>query len=263
MDRHAVKEIMQEHKGRNYTFPIGVLAENVETDDEHQFVSKQEKEKVASPENVTVKFNDKGNDRTKLKSGTALAKLFAQTASWIAEIEKLGTVIKNLGTAAECDATTLLDVTQSGYVADARALKTVNDKFGGISLEQEGGEIYATYKAGADTVRKKLGDREFRVYKSVDISHIRDRNSAGRITVDCTDLDGYARYTAEDFLVVPAGVYERNVGYELVAMLDKKISWSYAGGVLTIENAVHYSFNSDHDSQYIEMWYSCFDIYAG
>ncbi len=256
MDRHAVKEIMQEHKGRKYKFPIGVMAGNVETDDEHQFVSKEEKGKVTEPKKISIEFNDKGNDRTALESGSTLEKLFGQIASWIA-------VIRNQGTAAGCDTTEALDETREGYVADARALKTVNDKFGGISLEQEGGEIYATYKAGADTVRKKLGDREFRVYKSVDISHIRDRNSAGRITVDCTDLDGYARYTAEDFLVVPAGVYERNVGYELVAMLDKKISWSYAGGVLTIENAVHYSFNSDHDSQYIEMWYSCFDIYAG
>ena len=46
MDRNAVKEIMQEHKGRKYNFPIGVIAANVETDNDHQFVTKTEKTKI-------------------------------------------------------------------------------------------------------------------------------------------------------------------------------------------------------------------------
>ena len=165
MDRHAVKEIMQEHKGRNYTFPIGVLAENVDTDDDHQFVSKQEKEKVTEPKRICIEFNDKGNDKTDLKSGSTLEKLFGQIASWVS-------VIRNLGDAAECDTTQELDVTQEGYVADARALKTVNDKFGGISFRKEGGDIYAVYGTGADAVLKKLGENSVEIIDLTDAPYI-------------------------------------------------------------------------------------------
>ena len=42
-------------------------------------------------------------------------------------------------------------------MADARAIKDVNDKFGGIQFEREGNTVYAVYREGADTVRKKLG----------------------------------------------------------------------------------------------------------
>lgn len=52
MDGHAVKEIRQEHGGRVYAFPIGVLAGNVETDEEHRFITDEEKRKFA--EKVTV-----------------------------------------------------------------------------------------------------------------------------------------------------------------------------------------------------------------
>lgn len=48
MDAHAVKEVMQEYKGKRYSFPIGVLAGNVETDENHLFMSRQEKNEIQS-----------------------------------------------------------------------------------------------------------------------------------------------------------------------------------------------------------------------
>lgn len=46
MEPYIVKEIGKEHEGRTYKFPIGVLAENVKTDDNHQFMTAAEKKAV-------------------------------------------------------------------------------------------------------------------------------------------------------------------------------------------------------------------------
>ena len=43
---NPVKQIMQEHNGNVYGFPIGVLAENVEEDSEHRFLTDEEKENL-------------------------------------------------------------------------------------------------------------------------------------------------------------------------------------------------------------------------
>lgn len=50
MQKHVVKEVQEEHKGKIYTYDIGAKAENIETDDERQFISKQEKEKITGLE---------------------------------------------------------------------------------------------------------------------------------------------------------------------------------------------------------------------
>lgn len=58
MDKNAVKEIMKEYKGREYTFPIGVKATNVETDNSHQFVTKTEKTKIGEIDGIRQAFTD-------------------------------------------------------------------------------------------------------------------------------------------------------------------------------------------------------------
>lgn len=80
MDPCAIKEIVQEHNGQTYTFPLGVLARNVEGDEEHRFLSEKEwndlKEKLEEitrilgnkadilKVNMTVWVAQNGNDET-------------------------------------------------------------------------------------------------------------------------------------------------------------------------------------------------------
>lgn len=58
MDKYAVKEVVQEHKGEKYNFPIGVLARNVETDKTHRFVSDDEKKKIGEIDAIKQSFQD-------------------------------------------------------------------------------------------------------------------------------------------------------------------------------------------------------------
>lgn len=58
MDKHTIKKIEQEHDGKKYEFPIGALAENVETDTEHQFVTREEKEKIGEIDTIKQSFRD-------------------------------------------------------------------------------------------------------------------------------------------------------------------------------------------------------------
>ena len=224
MDRYAVKEIIKSHKGRKYKFPIGVLAGNVETDDERQFVSKKEKEKITKPESISIDFNDKGNDRTDLKSGSTLEKLFGQIASWVS-------VIKGLGDAAECDATQELNVTRDGYVADARALKTVNDKFGGISFRKEGGDIYAVYGTGADAVLKKLGENSVEIIDLTDVpySDNSSHDSRGHIaekSYTCTrDGNCTVMYSVYGWQHSDAGNIGAVVGFRIDRNGEEVASW--------------------------------------
>lgn len=265
MDQYVTKEITQEHGGRKYRFPFGVYARNVETDDMRQFVSAEEKEKFENPKDLVVKFDDRGMDASEMKSGTTLGKLMGQIKSWISKFSTVSEMIENLslGTAAKCDTTEALDVTEPGLVSDARALKVVNDKFGSMSFERQGDAVYAVYKVGADTVRKKLGNEEFIPWKTVDLKSVTDRNQMRVIEVDCRELPGYTGYGEGDFLVVPASVYQRNVGMEYAKNMDARITWSYGGGTLRIQNSIFYQNNSaGEDSQFAEMWYSSFEIYV-
>ena len=161
MDNNVINEIHKMYKGVRYIFPFGVLAKNVETDPEHKFLTSQEikelKEKPGSTDpvsNNTVTFENVTNTRELLQSGTKLGKLFPQINAWLRWLN-------NLGTAAWKGVSNSTNVTVDGYVADSRALKTVNDKFGDMSFVREGDTIYVVYGTGADTVRKKLGNGSF------------------------------------------------------------------------------------------------------
>ena len=46
MNEHVIMKLQQEHEGEIHTFPLGAMAENVQTNDERQFISKAEKEKI-------------------------------------------------------------------------------------------------------------------------------------------------------------------------------------------------------------------------
>ncbi len=46
MDKNVTREIRQEHNGSIHKFPFGVLAENVETDADHRFISDDEKKHI-------------------------------------------------------------------------------------------------------------------------------------------------------------------------------------------------------------------------
>ena len=172
MDKYAIKEILREYKGRKYKFPKGVLAKNVQTDGDHQFLTDSEKRELKekpgkeSPvSDNTVTFGQEPAGRNLLTSGSKLKDLFPQINTWLRGLAAVAftgryTDLANrpeLKSAAGCEATERTDITVPGYVADARTLKTVNDKFGEMSLERSGNDIYAIYRDGADTVRKKLG----------------------------------------------------------------------------------------------------------
>lgn len=91
MDQNAVKEIVQEHGGRKYSFPFGVHARNVETDEGHQFVTNADKENLEAILKKTEHLNQFGN-------------------------------------AAGCDVANNDTTTQAGYVADARIVKVHGDE---------------------------------------------------------------------------------------------------------------------------------------
>ncbi len=58
MDKYAIKEMMQKEEGKVYCFPLGVEAENVETDQNRQFVSEEEKEKIGEIDGIKRAFTD-------------------------------------------------------------------------------------------------------------------------------------------------------------------------------------------------------------
>lgn len=151
MDKNAIKEIKQEHKGVIYKFLFGVFARNVETDATHRFITDEQLTEMAeklgkdSPiDNNTVAFNIAAN-RVNIQSREPLKTICGKIEKWF----------NDLKTAAFCDATESLAVTGPGTVLDGRVGKTINDKFGGLSFYEDasGGK----YVVGADSVPKKLG----------------------------------------------------------------------------------------------------------
>lgn len=165
MDKYAIKYIFKKRNNRVYRFPIGVLARNVETDSNHQFLTNTEKQNLLNAAGNTVEFETVAAERKFLQSGSRPGKLFPQINEWLKALKNVSFTGSytdllnkpNLGTAASKNVSNSTEVTQDGYVADARVIKTVNDKFGGMSLVRKGSDIYAVYTEGADTVQKKLG----------------------------------------------------------------------------------------------------------
>lgn len=62
MDKYAIKEMIQEHDGQTYTFPLGVLARNVESDKEHRFISENELNELKETlENIIIMLGKKAD----------------------------------------------------------------------------------------------------------------------------------------------------------------------------------------------------------
>lgn len=155
MERTAinpVKQIMQEHNGNVYGFPIGVLAENVVEDPEHRFLTDEEKANLMWKDDS---FNDgkvaftQAAKRENIKTGETFKILFGKIKKYLADLKG----------AAWCDTTDSINSGEDVDVATRKALKEVNEKLGGMSLKREGTDIFIEYQDGADTVRKKLNDR--------------------------------------------------------------------------------------------------------
>lgn len=248
--------ITKEHNGEIFEIPIVVLAENVKTDNTHQFVTEAEK--------------------------TSITKT----------VEKVNNY-PEFGAAAKCNVANNDTTAEAGYLADARIVKVHGEEIDGIS--QEVSSVKQAFTDGCNVLvsacttygatpasnspahisaaiakiynnryisgyNQGIEDATLSMYKSIDIQNENNINNVKTITVDCTDLAGFAGYKKEDFIVVPTSVYEKNKGQEQVHSLGK-IDWSYNNGILTINNNTCRIENSD-DEQYVYMWYSSFDIYT-
>lgn len=201
MDSHTIKELKKMVKGVVYTFQIGVLAKNVETDASHRFLTDEEKnelnEKLGRTSNLndnTVTFSTEPRTRELLKSGEKMKNFFPQINAWFRGL-------KQIAFTADCEdlenfpeITERVDIGTEGYITDARGLKKVNDKFGEMWFERNGDEIYAAYEDGADTVRKKLGSGH--IGKLVDALGARENK-------ECSIDEYYGFCTRYDLSMLP------------------------------------------------------------
>lgn len=151
MDRHTTKKIKQEYNGTTYEFPLGVTAENVETNDNMQFISKKElndlkaKPGPTSPVNSNVVTFTQTSTRIDISSGDTLSVLFGKIKKWFADLRTAAfrEVTDSVKTGADTDVTT------------KKALKEVNDNLGGMRFFEDSN---GKWVVGADSVPKKLGD---------------------------------------------------------------------------------------------------------
>lgn len=92
MDKNAVMRFGEEHNGQIHEYPIGVLAENVQTDDEHQFVSKAWKDgvdkKIKNLENSAETFSDRLGDMKLEREGDTIYIVYGEGADAVRK--KLG-----------------------------------------------------------------------------------------------------------------------------------------------------------------------------
>lgn len=142
-------------KNIEYTFLNAVKAENVEQNEEHRFTSDEEmkdiKDKLNNKPNKTDPLTDntviftQSKTRTNIKSEETLEVLFGKIKKWFTDLKA----------AAFTDVSTSLDIEAEGYVLDARAAKTINDKFGGLQFYEDSN---GKWVVGADSVPKKLGN---------------------------------------------------------------------------------------------------------
>lgn len=97
-------------------------------------------------------YLDNGTDRLAMGGAiTVDASLSKTSTNAIQNKAVTGNILNSL---AEVDA-----ATQQNTIAGALALKEANSNFGGCSFEQEGNDFYIK---GADSVRKKLGNPDFK-----------------------------------------------------------------------------------------------------
>lgn len=97
-------------------------------------------------------YLDNGTDRLEMGGAVTVDASLSKTSTNAVQNKAVtGNILNSL---AEVDA-----ATQQNTIAGALALKEANSNFGGCSFEQEGNDFYIT---GADSVRKKLGNPDFK-----------------------------------------------------------------------------------------------------
>lgn len=109
-------------------------------------------------------YLDNGTDRLEMGGAiTVDASLSKTSTNAIQNKAVTGNILNSL---TEVDA-----ATQQNTIAGALALKEANSNFGGCSFEQEGNDFYIT---GADSVRKKLGNPDFKALDCGSVSWKKD-----------------------------------------------------------------------------------------
>lgn len=97
-------------------------------------------------------YLDNGTDRLEMGGAVTVDDALSKTSTNAVQNKAVtGNILNSL---TEVDA-----ATQQNTIAGALALKETNSKLGGCSFEQEGNDFYIT---GADSVRKKLGNPDFK-----------------------------------------------------------------------------------------------------
>ncbi len=241
MDENATSGVWKKHGGRAYLIPFGVLAENVETDAAHQFLTDAEKKNIMDAGGGTVRFEAEPAQRKLLESGSRPGRLFAWINRWLRDLKTVAFTGSyqdlsdrpQLGTAAAKGVSNSTGVTQDGYVADARAVKAVNDKFGGMSFTREGGDIYAVYTEGADTVRKKLGKRDA-VELPLDL--LTSGNGKREITAGPVDFTGHGFLKlVYDYETSNREALHISICSGENVLLEKYLAKGYSKGELTLQ----------------------------
>lgn len=209
----------------------------METDDAHQFMTKGEKEGMLSkdsPLDNTVQFA-KAVKRENIISGETISKMMGKICKVISDLLDAGAGFRGVTDAVNQGTET--------DVVSRKALKSVDDKLGGVSFEREGNNVYAVYKNGADTVRKKLGSGIFGnantlvnlIYmqssQSLQVTENAGQESAytryGMMSIfDLIMLPGYNSFKlGENMLVMVNGIYhaQDNVNPEVQILPHKKL----------------------------------------
>lgn len=97
-------------------------------------------------------YLDNGTDRLEMGGAVTVDASLSKTSTNAVQNKAVtGNILNSL---TEVDA-----ATQQNTIAGALALKEANSNLGGCSFEQEGNDFYIT---GADSVRKKLGNPDFK-----------------------------------------------------------------------------------------------------
>ena len=116
MDKNVVMEFGEEHDGQTYNYPIGVLAKNVQEDDEHQFVSKKWKngveKQIKDLEDSTETFNNRLSDMTLEREGDTIYIVYGEGADTVRK--KLGNdfaVYKSVDLKKEKDINNVKEIT--------------------------------------------------------------------------------------------------------------------------------------------------------
>lgn len=155
MDRYATGEIKKEHNGKTYSFPFKVKAENVGETAEKRFTSDEEMKNIKKElgdkpaktdpvNNNTVEFTTAAT-RENIKSGETLSIIGGKIHKFFADLKA----------AAFCNVTNSITTGADADVTTKRALKEVNNKFGGLHFTEDADGN--KYVVGADSVPKKLG----------------------------------------------------------------------------------------------------------